>query len=98
RGRHRAERIRHPNLVRRRIEHERVRVVQPPPAGEDILALAELIRRRRPAKLDEPRVRPPAELEIASVHAMSLVNADCLEYAPRSGPAAVPRPPPRPAT
>ena len=38
--------------------------VQPPPAGDDLLRLAELGGDRRAAMLDEERVRPPAKLEV----------------------------------
>ena len=42
--------------------------VQPPPAGDDLLRLAELRSDRRATKLDEERVRPPAQLEVGLVH------------------------------
>jgi len=67
-GRNGREGIEHPELVRRRIEHECVFVVEAPPAGEDLRGLPELGRRRPPAVLDEERVSPSAKLEIGGFH------------------------------
>jgi GNAT superfamily N-acetyltransferase len=72
RGRHRGERIRHADLVRRRVENECVLVVQAPPARDDFLPVAELLRRRRATELHEGGVRPVSQLEQRRVDAATL--------------------------
>jgi hypothetical protein len=76
-GRDAGERIRHPDLVRRRVEHERVLVVQAAPAGDDLGGLAagrggDLGCRRHATELHHLRVRQLAKLEIACIHARFL--------------------------
>ena len=71
------ERVRHSDLIRRRIEHERVLVVQAAPAGEDLGGLAanrsgDLGYRRHATELHQLRIRQVAKLEIARIHARFL--------------------------
>ena len=42
--------------------------VQPPPASDDLLRVAELGCGGRATALDEERVGPPAQLEVGPVH------------------------------
>ena len=83
-GRHDGEGIEHPQLVGRRIEHQSVLFVEPPPAGYDLLRVAELCCLRRSTLLDEEGVGPPSQLEIGPVHAprrytVSPVDEELLE-------------------
>jgi hypothetical protein len=55
--RHRRERVRHPDLVRSRIQHERVGFVQLTPALEYVGLVPELSRSGRTPELDEGCVR-----------------------------------------
>jgi len=66
RSRDAGERIRHPDRVA--VENECVLVVQTSPAGEHLVARAELLGRRRSPELDEALVGQVAELEIVSIH------------------------------
>ena len=68
------ERIRHPDLRRRRVQHERVLLVQSPPARQNLLGrqafcICNLARRRRSSQLDEEAVRQGPQPEIPLVHA-----------------------------
>lgn len=67
-GRNGGERVEHPQLVRRRVQHDGVLRVQPPPAGDDLLRLAELRRDRCVTVLDEEGVRMPSQLEVCVLH------------------------------
>src|SRR5207237_665445 len=65
----RGERIRHPQLGRGRIEHERMSVVEAPPRGFDLSTCQpELVRSGRAPQLDEARIGPPPDVEVELVH------------------------------
>jgi hypothetical protein len=72
-GRHDREGIEHPQLVGGRIENDRVLLVQPPPACDDLLRVAQLRGHRRATVLDEERVRPPSQLEVGVLHARDAI-------------------------
>jgi aminopeptidase len=83
-GRHDREGIEHPQLVGRWIEDQRVLLVQPPPAGDNLLRIAELRRERCATALDEECIGPPSQLEIGPVHSprrytVSSVNEELLD-------------------
>ena len=77
-GRHRRKRIRHPQLVRRRVKDERVRVVEATPRRENVLRIAELCGSRRPPELDKARVRTIADRDVRLVHTRTLRRSDRL--------------------
>ena len=72
-GRHDREGIEHPQLVGRLVEDESMLLVQPPPAGDDLLRVAQLRGYRRATALDEEGVRPPSQLEVGLLHARDAI-------------------------
>src|SRR5436305_7952735 len=82
-GRHGGEGIEHAQLVGGSVEDESVFLVQPPPAGDDLVWLAELRRDGRATVLVEEGVRPVSQLEVGPVHAgdatVSAVQGELLD-------------------
>ena len=73
--RDRRERVRHADLVRRRVQHERVGLVQRTPAGTYVPLVTELASRGRATEFDERRVGAVAKVEKFSVDRLTLTNA-----------------------
>jgi hypothetical protein len=67
-SRHSRERIHHPQLVCPCIQDKRVLLVQPPPAGDHLVRITKLGRRRRTSELDESSICAAAQLEVGVVH------------------------------
>jgi hypothetical protein len=72
RGGHGGERIRHPNLVCRRIEDERVRLMKLPPSGFHLALVSELAGTRRAPEIDERRIGPVAKVDQPGVDRLNL--------------------------
>jgi hypothetical protein len=73
RGRDGGERVRHPQALAVVGEHDRMLVVEPPPAGPHLVfgrrpTLGDLRERRRTAELDEEPVGQVPEREVGGLH------------------------------
>jgi hypothetical protein len=72
RGRHSRERIGHPELVRRRVEHEGVSLMQPTPSCSHVGLVSELSGSRRATELDEGCICPVSEVQEIGVDPLTL--------------------------
>jgi hypothetical protein len=69
------ERIRHPDLIRRGIQHERMRVVQLPPALRHVAGVSEFRRDRRTPEVDERGVCAVAKVDQLRVNVLEITEA-----------------------
>jgi hypothetical protein len=81
-GRHRRERVRHPDFVCGRIEDEGMRLMQGTPPFSHRMHIAELPCCRRATELDEGRVGAVAEIEQVRVDPPTLPRPPVLPHAP----------------
>ena len=90
RGRDGRERVRHPDRVPVRLEDEGMRVMEQPPALDDVMLIAELARKRRTAELHEGRVGPIAKGDQICVDLSNLHGLSACAHAREGQPAGVP--------
>ena len=85
RGRYGGERVGHSDLVAVLVEHQRMRIVQAPPAGNDVSAVetqpvAHVGRGGCSAKLHEHRIRGVTKHDIGLLHARDGATAHATRF------------------